>query len=224
MEHCSNDLPVFVSEKLVNSAYELCFCCADLPSMEVINLPCCKASVHRHYVLEALQSNNQCVYCRQVVDPQDIIDCTPQPKAYSGDTPPEANMSQKEVAANMNPPNIHFEPPVHDEVMNLHNKPVDGERGVCPACQLLVKMTTMDYCLHLRAPLVLIRTSFSSSQNKSVPTNGIISALTALASTLFSSQRCIIVDTIIRNPTKFSPKHNYSVPQPMTPTYDSHNP
>ncbi len=74
VERCSNDLPVFVSEKLVDGTYELCFCCTDLPSMEVINLPCCKASVHRHCVLEALQSNNQCVYCRKVLDPQDIID------------------------------------------------------------------------------------------------------------------------------------------------------
>ena len=41
--------------------------------------------------------------------------------------PPEATMSQEEVAANMNPPIIHFEPPVHDEVMNLHEKPVDGQ-------------------------------------------------------------------------------------------------
>jgi hypothetical protein len=36
-------------------------------------------------------------------------------------------MSQKQIAANMNPPNINFEPPVHDEVMNLHEKPVDGK-------------------------------------------------------------------------------------------------
>jgi hypothetical protein len=36
-------------------------------------------------------------------------------------------MSQKEISANMNPPNIHGEPPVHDEVMNLHKKPVDGK-------------------------------------------------------------------------------------------------
>ena len=40
--------------------------------------------------------------------------------------PPEANMSQKEISANMNPPNIHGEPPVHDEVMNLQEKPDDG--------------------------------------------------------------------------------------------------
>jgi hypothetical protein len=74
--------------------------------MEVINLPCCKASVHSHCVLEALQRNNQCVYCKKVLDPQDIIDCTPQPKALSGElnvsrpttltelkAPREANMS-----------------------------------------------------------------------------------------------------------------------------------
>jgi hypothetical protein len=58
--------------------------------MEIINLPCCKASVHRHCVLEALQINNECVYCRKVLDPQDIIDCTPQRKEFSG----EANVAQ----------------------------------------------------------------------------------------------------------------------------------
>jgi hypothetical protein len=44
--------------------------------------------------------------------------------------PPEANTSQKEISANMNPPNIHGEPPVHDEVMNLHEKPVDGKKTI----------------------------------------------------------------------------------------------
>jgi hypothetical protein len=119
---------------------------------------------HRHCVLESLQCNNQCVYCREVLDPQDIIDCTSQQKAFLGEVnvaqtntlsevkaaqesrmsgdahisqhtttvpglkaPPEANMSKKEIAANMNPPNIHVEPPVHDEVANLHKKPVDGK-------------------------------------------------------------------------------------------------
>ncbi len=36
-------------------------------------------------------------------------------------------MSQKEISANMNPPNIHGEPPVHDEVMNLQEKSDDGK-------------------------------------------------------------------------------------------------
>ncbi len=106
MEHCSNDLPVTVSEKLIDGTFESCFCCIDSPSMEVINLPCCKASVHRHCVLEALKSNDTCVYCRKVLDFQDIIDCTPQLKALSGQAnvtqtttltevkaPPEANTS-----------------------------------------------------------------------------------------------------------------------------------
>ncbi len=160
---CSNDLPVTMSEKRIDGSFELCFCCKDPPSMEVINLPCCKASVHRHYVLEALQSNNQCVYCKKVLDPQDIINCIPQPKASSGEAnvsqtttptelkappevntsgeanvsqattlpelkvPPEANMSQKDISANINPPNILGEPPVHDEDMNLHEQPVEDE-------------------------------------------------------------------------------------------------
>ena len=54
------------------------------------NFPCCKASVHRRCVLKALKSNDQCVYFRKVLDPQDIIDCTPQCKAFSG----EANVAQ----------------------------------------------------------------------------------------------------------------------------------
>ncbi len=69
VEHCSNDLPVFVSRKLIDGSDELCFCCADSASMEVIHHPCCKASVHRQCVLDALQSNKQCVYCRKVLDP-----------------------------------------------------------------------------------------------------------------------------------------------------------
>jgi hypothetical protein len=163
VEHCSKDLPVFVSEKLIDGTFELCFCCVDLPSMEVINLPCCKASVHKHCVLEALQNTNQCVYCRKVLDPQDIIDCTTQHKALSREAnvaqtttltevkapteanmsgeanvsqtttvpelkaPPEAIMSQKEISANMNPPNILGEPPVQNEVMNPPEQHVEGE-------------------------------------------------------------------------------------------------
>jgi hypothetical protein len=41
--------------------------------------------------------------------------------------PPEANMSQKDISANMNPPNILGEPPVQDEDINLHQQPVEGE-------------------------------------------------------------------------------------------------
>ncbi len=54
VELCINDLPVFVLEKKVDGAYGLCFCGADLPSMDVILHPCCKARVHRHCALESL--------------------------------------------------------------------------------------------------------------------------------------------------------------------------
>jgi hypothetical protein len=90
VEPCSNGLPVAVSEKLIDGTFELCFCCIDSPSMEVINLPCCKASVHSCCVLKALKSNDQCVYCKKVLDPQDIIECTLQLKALSG----QANITQ----------------------------------------------------------------------------------------------------------------------------------
>jgi hypothetical protein len=36
-------------------------------------------------------------------------------------------MSQKEISANMNPPNNFGEPPVQDKDMNLHKQPVEGE-------------------------------------------------------------------------------------------------
>ncbi len=99
------------------------------------------------------------------------------------------------------------------------------KRGICPACLFWVKTTTMDCWLHQHTPLVLMRTSISWCLKRSVPTNGLMSALTVLVSTLFFRQRYIIMDTIIRNPTKFSSKRNYSVPQPTTPmSYDSHDP
>ncbi len=39
VELCSNDLPVFVLEKQNKGANGSCFCCHDLPSMEIILLP-----------------------------------------------------------------------------------------------------------------------------------------------------------------------------------------
>jgi hypothetical protein len=140
---CSNDLPVTVYEKPIDGSFELCFRCEDTPSMEVINLPCCKAIVlvHRHCVLKSLQSNNQCLYCQKVLDHQDIINCTtlPQLKAPPGEVnvsqtttlpklkaPPEANMSQNEISANMNLQNVLGEHPVQDEDMNLQEGACSG--------------------------------------------------------------------------------------------------
>jgi hypothetical protein len=36
-------------------------------------------------------------------------------------------MSQKDISANMSPPNILGEQPVQDEDINLHEQPVEGE-------------------------------------------------------------------------------------------------
>ena len=42
--------------------------------------------------------------------------------------PPEATMSHEEVAANMNPPRIHFEIPQHDDAMNMDETPLDDQK------------------------------------------------------------------------------------------------
>jgi hypothetical protein len=158
---------------------------------------------------------------QESLDPQDIIDCTPQLKAFSGQAnvsqtttltelkappeantsgeanvsqtttfpelkaPPEAHMSQKEISANMNPPNIISEPLVQDDNMNPDKQPVEGEERSMSGISTLAKTTTMDYCLHLHAPLVLTRTSISQRPKKIVTTNGIMSALIALESMFF---------------------------------------
>ncbi len=135
------------------------------------------------------------------------------------------NMSQKDISANMNPPNIFGEPPVQDEDMNLHEQPVEGEdislSGMSTFGQNnnngLLFAPTCTTCFH--------ENKYLSTSEKSVPTNGIMSALMALDSTFFFPQWCFIMDTTMTDPTGFSYKRNYSVPQPSAPmTYDSHDP
>ncbi len=139
--------------------------------------------------------------------------------------PPEANMSQKEISANMNPQNIHGEPPVHDEVMNLHKKPVDGKETSLSSMSILGKNDNNGLLFAPACTTCFNENKYLLPSEKNVCTNGLMSALTALESTLFFPQKCIIVDTIIRNPTKFSSKRNYAVPQPMTPmSHVSHDP
>ncbi len=261
VEHCSNDLPVTVSEKLIDGTFELCFCCVDSPSMEVIIPPCCKASVHRHCVLKALKSNNQCVYCRKVLNPQDIIDCTPQLKALSGQAnisqtttlielkappeantsgeanvlqtttlpelkvPPEAHMSQKEISTNMNPPNILGELPLQDEDMNPDKQPVEGEERSLSGISTFGKNNNNGLLFAPTCTTCFNKNRYLSTPEKSVSTNRIMSALIAMESMFFFPQGCFIVDTTMTNPTQFSYKRNYSVPQPSTPmSYNSHNP
>jgi hypothetical protein len=202
------------------------------------------------------------VYCRQVLDPHDIIDCTPKRKVFLGEAniaqtttlpqvnapqeaimsgdanvsnqtptvpglkaPPEVNISQKEISANMNPPNIHGEPPVHDEVMNLQEKPDDGKEMGLSSMSIFGKNNNNGLLFAPTCTTCFHENKYLLPSKKSFHTNRLMSALTALESALFFPQGCIIVDTTIRNPTKFSSKRNYSVPQPMTPmSYDYLNP
>ncbi len=97
-------------------------------------------------------------------------------------------MSQKEISANMNPPNILGEPPVQDEDMNPDEQPVEGEERSLSGISTFGKYNNNGHCLHLHAPLVLMRTSISQHLKKSVSTNGIMSALTALESIFFFPQ------------------------------------
>ncbi len=197
----------------------------------------------------------------KVLDPQDIIDCTPKRKVFSGEAniaqtitlpevnapqeaimsgdanvsnqtttvpglkaPPEANMSRKEISANINPPNIHVEPPVHDEVINLQEKPDDGKETSLSSMSILGKNDNNGLLFAPTCITCFNKNKYLLPSKKNVHTNGLMSAFTALESTLFFPQRCIIMDTTIRNPTKFSSKNNYSVPQQMTPMpYDSHD-
>jgi hypothetical protein len=125
----------------------------------------------------------------------------------------------------MNPLNIHGEPPVHDEVMNLHKKPIDGKKTSLSSMSIFGKNDNNGLFFAPTCTTCFNENKYLLPFEKKNRTNGLMSALAALEKTLFFLQRCIIVDTTTRNPTKFSSKHNYSVPQPMTPmSYDTNNP
>jgi hypothetical protein len=143
-------------------------------------------------VLEALQSNNQCVYCRKVLDPQDIINCTTllrlkiPPEVNISQTTtllelkatPEANFSQTEIAANMNLQNVLGEAPVQDEDMNLWEEPVQNVESSVSSILTFTKKNG------LYAPIVLMRMSISPCLKKYVPTHRRMYALIALESKL----------------------------------------
>jgi hypothetical protein len=136
--------------------------------------------------------------------------------------PPEAMMSHEEVAANMNPPRIHFELPQHDDAMNMDKTPLDDQKRSLSSMSIvgengLLFAPTCSTCFNANKYLLVSK--------RSVPTNGLMRVSTTLETTLFSCQRCIIVDTTIRNPTKILHKRNYSANQHKTlMSYDSHDP
>jgi hypothetical protein len=125
----------------------------------------------------------------------------------------------------MNPPNILGEPPVQDEDINLHEQPVEGEERSLSSISTFGQNNNNGLLFAPTCTTCFNKNNYLSTSDKSVPTNGIMSALIALESKLFFPQGCFIVNTTMTNPTQFSYKRSYSVPQPSTPmSYNSHDP
>jgi len=99
--------------------------------------------------------------------------------------PPEATMSHEEIAANMNPHSFH------EKRTSLSSVSLVGEEDN----NGLLFAPTCSTCFNANKYLLV--------SEKSVPMNGLMRVSTTLETTSFSHQRCIIVDTTIRNPTKF---------------------
>jgi hypothetical protein len=138
--------------------------------------------------------------------------------------PPEANMSQKEISANMNLPNILGEPPVQDEDTNLHKQPVEGEETNLSEISPFGQNNNNGL---LFAPTCT--TCFN--ENKYLSTSEKKCAHQWNNECLISTGEYVLFPSVMfhhgyykTNPTQFSYKRNYSVPQPSTPTsYDSHD-
>jgi hypothetical protein len=113
-------------------------------------------------------------------------------------------MSQKEISANMNPPNILGESPVQDEDVNLHKQPVEDEERSLSGISTFCQNNNNGLLFAPKCTTCFNENKYLSTSEKSVPTNGIMRVLIALESMFFFPQGCFIVDTIIRNPTQFS--------------------
>jgi hypothetical protein len=134
-------------------------------------------------------------------------------------------MSQKEISANMNPPNILGEPPVQDKDMNPGKQPIEGEETSLSGHSTYGKNNNNGLLFAPTCITCFNENSISQCPKKCVSTNGIMSALIALESMFFLPWGCFIVDTTMTSLTRFSYKRNYFVPQPSTAmSYNSHNP
>jgi hypothetical protein len=115
--------------------------------------------------------------------------------------------------------------PVQDEDMNPHKQPVEGEERSLSSMPTFGENNNNRLLFAPTCTTCFNENKYLSTSKESVPTNGIMSALIALESTFFFPHGCFIVDTTMTNPTQFSYKRNYSVPQPSTQmSYDSHDP
>ncbi len=110
-------------------------------------------------------------------------------------------MSHKEIFANMNPPNIVGEPPVQDEDMNPDEQPVEGKVRSLSGISTFGKNNNNGLLFAPTCTTCFNKNKYLSTSKKSVPTNGIMSALIAMESMFFFPQGCFIVDTTMTNPT-----------------------
>jgi hypothetical protein len=100
--------------------------------------------------------------------------------------PPEAHISQKEISANMNPPNILGEPPVQDENMNPYEQPVEGEERSLSGISTFGENNNNGLLIAPTCTTCFNKIKYLSTLKKSVSTNGIMSALIALRVCSFS--------------------------------------
>jgi hypothetical protein len=101
--------------------------------------------------------------------------------------------------------------------MNLHKQPVEGEERSLSSIATFGQNNNNGLLFAPTCTTCFNKNKYLSTTEKSVPTNGIMSALIALESMFFFPQGCFIVDTTMKNPTRLSYKCNYSVLQQSTP-------
>jgi hypothetical protein len=53
---------------------DICICCEDDISIELIEMKCCKKPIHRQCILSWLAVSNRCVYCRGQTDTLAVVD------------------------------------------------------------------------------------------------------------------------------------------------------
>ncbi len=134
-------------------------------------------------------------------------------------------MSQKETSTNMNPPNILGEPHVQDEEMNLHEQPVEDEEKSLSSMSTFGQNNNHGLLFSPTCTTCFNENKYLSTSEKKCAHQWNNECFNSTGEYIFFFQRCFIVDTTMTNPTRFSYKRNYSVPQPSTPmSYNSHDP
>ncbi len=47
---------------------DICFCCSDSPTKDIVRLLCFKKMIHQQCLLACLRMNSQCPYCHHILD------------------------------------------------------------------------------------------------------------------------------------------------------------